>query len=126
MKLTLQLADVSIRYRVRELELPRGRCPRCRAEIEDVGFIEWALSESGLASSLGMNRLGERELVADGEEDLHPEENPEVHTIRVACGGCRHVLIEGNISSEGFERSKVIDLQNDRQVRAAGARHEDD
>ena len=115
-RLTLQVADVSIRYRVRELELPRGHCPRCRAELEDVGFIEWTLSESGLVSSLQTNRSGERELVVDGEEELSPEENPEVHTIRVACGACRAVLIEGDISSEGFERGNVTDLQNERQL----------
>jgi hypothetical protein len=125
-RFSFQLADVSVRYRVRELELPRGRCPRCRAELEDVGFIEWTLSESGLASSIQTNRSGERELVVDGEEELSPEENPEVHTIRVACGGCRAVLIEGDISSEGFERGNVMDLQNERHVRAAGSGHEDD
>jgi hypothetical protein len=125
MKFSFQLADVTVRYRTHEVEFPRGRCPECRADLEQVGFIEWSLDENGLESSVVTNRLGEKELVVDGEEVAHPPD-PEVHTIKIACGRCRSTLVSGELSVDGFKRTNLVEMGLQRELRAARVVGDDD
>ena len=111
-RLSFQIADIAVRYRVHEVEFPRGECPHCRASIDEVGFIEWSLSESGISSSVRTNLRGEKEVVVDGAEEFLRESDPEVHTVRVSCGRCREVLAEGQLSIEGFQRGNIVELSD--------------
>ena len=77
---------------------------------EPVGLIDWTLSESGASSSVQTNRRGERAIDADGGETLVIGDDPQVHTVRVFCGGCRKVPAGGTMSVEGFRAGFVLDL----------------
>ncbi len=124
-KFVFQVADVKAHYRSEVVEFPGGRCPKCRADLEEVGFVEWSLSEIGVTSGVETNRFGEKELIIDGEEVMPDSPSPEVIPTRIACGGCWKPLVEGSVSVEGFVKTSFVELGGERLRDTRASSNED-